>query len=328
MSSGNRSQRLPRLSRLGQWWLGWGVLLLLLAVALTGCRNSPAPNSAIHTQCRRIVSLSPSVTEVLFALDLGSQVVGVTKFCHYPPEARNKPSVGGYVDPDMETLLRLKPDLVIVRQEQTDLVQAVRNLGIPVLGVDHRDTDGILASFAQIGRLCHRETQAQAEVNHLKATVGAIEHKTRTASTRPSVLVVVDRDSHASRIRWAYVAGQDGFYDRMIREAGGKNALPTGRKGFLQVSSEGILRMNPEIIIETLPSIGGVGEAPADAWRQWSGLPQVAAVRNHRVYLFNQDYMVIPGPRYVQVLEQFAQAIHPELDWTHDGTSPPPAQRS
>lgn len=296
---------------------------IMLTVALVGCRKQATfPSLATHTRCQRIVSLSPSVTEVLFALNLGKQVVGVTKFCHYPPEAQKKSSVGGYVDPDMEMLLRLKPDLVIVRQEQTALIQDIRNLGIPVLPVDHRDTDGILASFTQIGRVCHRDAQATAMVHRLQAQVDAIQKKTLSARTRPSVLVVVDRDSRADRIRWAYVAGEDGFYDRLIRQAGGKNVLPTGRKGFLQISSEGILRMNPEIIIETLPSIGGVGDSSGDAWKQWASLPQVAAVKHHRIYLFSQDYMVIPGPRYVQVLEQFAHAIHPELDWKHDPALP------
>jgi iron complex transport system substrate-binding protein len=303
-------------------WCMLGCMLLILAVALWGCKGASTSPKLPTTRCERIVSLSPSVTEILYALNLENRVAGVTRFCLYPPAARKKPSVGGYVDPDMETLLRLRPDLVIIRQEQTRLVEEVKNLKIPVLTIDHRDTAGILKSFEQIGRVCHRKKEAKAYTDQLQARIVAIRQKVQAATTQPKVLVGVDRGSQNNHIRWIYVAGEDGFYNWLIEQAGGKNATPVGRKGFLQISSEGILRLNPDIIIETLPSIGGIGQDQAEARKAWASLPQVNAVKNDRVYLFSEDYMVIPGPRFVNILEKFAQAIHPELDWKHHDQSP------
>jgi len=293
------------------------VLLIVLAVGMSGCKTATS-SQLPQSQCRRVISLSPSITEVLYALQLGNNVVGVTQFCLYPADARRKPKVGGYVDPNMEAMLRLKPDLIVVRKEQTDLVQRVRDLRIPVLPVEHRNTEGILNSFEMLGQVCQRQPQAQSIVSDLRGRIQAIERKTQGVQHKPTVLVAVDRDTYAKKLRWVYVPGEDGFFNSMIRQAGGKNAAPAGRKGFLQVSSEGIIRMNPDIIIEALPYTRAARQNPEDIRKQWDSLPQVAAVRNHRVYLFTDDFMVIPGPRYVQALEKFAQVIHPELDWKHD----------
>lgn len=292
-------------------------LSVVLAAGLSGC-GGIKPTALPKTSCQRVISLSPSITEVLYALQLGKQVVGVTQFCLYPADARKKPKVGGYVDPNMEAMLRLKPDLIVVRKEQTELVQRIRDLRIPVLPVEHRNTEGILDSFQALGQVCHRQELAQATVADLRGRIQAVERKTQHVQYRPTVLVAVDRDTYAKRLRWVYVPGEDGFFDSMIRQAGGRNAAPAGRKGFLQVSSEGIIRMNPDIIIEALPYTRAARQNPEDIRKQWNSLPQVAAVQQHRVYLFTDDFMVIPGPRYVQALEKFARVIHPELDWKHD----------
>lgn len=308
-----------RIARLGLLSLSLGGAL---AVGLTGCRSNPQ-TALPQTHCQRIVSLSPSITEVLYAMQLGPHVVGVTQFCRYPADVLSKPKVGGYVDPNMEAMLRLKPDLIVVRKEQTELVHRIQGLHIPVLPVEHRSTEGILNSFQMLGQVCHQENRAKSLVSGLRQRIQAVQRKTSRIQNRPTVMVVVDRDTYAKKLRWVYVPGEDGFFDSMIRQSGGKNAAPAGRKGFLQVSSEGIVRMNPDIIIETLPYTRAAQQNPAEIRRQWNSLPQVKAVRDGHVYLFTDDFMVIPGPRYVQALEKFAQVIHPELDWKHDH----PAQR-
>ncbi|WP_373531692.1 ABC transporter substrate-binding protein [Vampirovibrio sp.] len=324
-----------------QPWAGWFCLLTLLVLCLigfSGCGKSALKSARSDTSCERVVSLSPSITEVLYALDLGPQIAGVTRYCKYPPAAVQKPKVGGYVDPDSEALLRLRPDLVALREEQTQLVGQLKGLGFRLLTVDHRNTAGILKSLDQVGLACHRVPQARALRQSLERDIEAVRRRLAATSKRPSVLVVIDRDVHAAKVHWAFVAGQDGFYDWLIHSAGGKNALPAGKKGFLQISPEGILRMNPDVIIETTASIGpGFGtlsqvsqvsqaEKNKAAEAQWASLSEVSAVKNHRVYHFNQDYMVIPGPRFPKVLRQFAQAIHPELDWNHEPTRSPVAQ--
>jgi len=288
------------------------VLIAMLAVLFSGCRTAPVQKLP-QTSCQRVVSLSPSVTEILYALDMGRQVAGVTRFCKYPADARTKPSVGGYVDPNLEALVRLKPDLVIIRTEQTGLVHQVRALNVPVLTVEHRNMDGILTSFEQIGQVCHREEQAHTYVSGLQARIQAVKKTLGRVHRKPSVLVSLEGDVHTSSIHWVYVAGPGSIYDWVIAQAGGVNAVPPNRTGFVQISSEGILRMNPDVIIELLPYSSKID--PAVVRRQWDSLPSVAAVRNKRVYLFSQDYMMIPGPRFVGALEQFARVIHPELGW-------------
>lgn len=319
------------------------LLTLLSVLSLSGCHqewatrndsNTQAKNTHTKAQCQRVVSLSPSITEVLYALHLEDRLVGVTRFCHYPAQARQKPKVGGYLDPDLEALLRLKPDTVMVREEQSSLAQKIRSLGITVFPVNHRSTQGILDSFIQIGQLCHTEALANASVQGLKTHVQTIQHKTANAKTRPRVLLVVDRDIQSDTIRWVYAAGTDGFYNHLIAMAGGVNVFSPAQKGFLQISAESILRLNPDVIIEILPVLDRVSNSAlsnADApnekttirqaetitWRSWQKLSRLKALQNHRIYLLSQDYMNIPGPRFWQALEQFAQVIHPELHWSN-----------
>lgn len=288
------------------------VLIGMLAVLFTSCRTASVQQLP-QSNCQRVVSLSPSVTEILYTLGMGKQVAGVTRFCKYPADARTKPSVGGYVDPNLEALVRLKPDLVIIRTEQTGLVHQVRALNVPVLTVEHRNMDGILTSFEQIGQVCHRENQANAYVSGLQARIQAVKKTLGQVRQKPSVLVAMEGDVHTRTIHWVYVAGPGSIYDWVINQAGGVNAVPPGRTGFVQISAEGILRMNPDVIIELLPYSSKID--PAMVRKQWETLPSVAAVRNHRVILFSHDYMMIPGPRFVGTLEQFARVIHPELRW-------------
>lgn len=317
-----------RKERITSFWIrSLLAVIFLFAFLLAGCRQAPLHKAALSTGCERVVSLSPSITEVLYALDLGPQVAGVTRYCKYPPQARKKPQVGGYIDPDAEALLRLRPDLVVLREEQTQLVHQLRGLGFPLLTVDHRNTEGILKSIDQVGHVCHREKQAQALRQTLSGDIEAVRSRIKTTRQRPSVLVVIDRDVQSEKVHWVFVAGEDGFYDWLVENAGGKNAVPSGKKGFLQISPEGILRMNPDVIIETTASVGPGASASSESDRnreiekQWGGLSQVSAVKNHRVYHFGQDYMVIPGPRFTKVLRAFAQVIHPELDWKHEPRS-------
>ncbi|WP_303674968.1 ABC transporter substrate-binding protein [Vampirovibrio chlorellavorus] len=302
-------------------------ILFLALVTLSGCIQPVRPSARqapLTSACQRVVSLSPSITEVLYALDLGDRVAGVTRYCKYPKAAQAKPQVGGYVDPDTEALLRLQPDLVILREEQIQLSHQLKALGFPLLAVDHQTVPGILASIEAVGQVCHRETQARALHQQLQAQINQIAAILKQATRRPTVLVVLDRNVQSEKLKWAFVAGEDGFYNQLVENAEGRNVLPKGKKGFLQISAEGILRLNPDVIIETTESLGPAhgtlsqAQQNAMAEAQWRSLPQVSAVKHHRVYHFGQDYMVIPGPRFPQILKRFAEAIHPELHWEHE----------
>ncbi len=300
-------------------WVGFTVLLSIVLVVtaagvLSGCRH--VLPVAAEPACQRIVSLSPSITEIVYALALQEQLVGVTKFCKIPPEAAKKPAVGGYLDVDMEAIIRLKPDLVLLRTEHHIARDYLKNFDITLLPVEHRTVSGVIESIQMIGRTCGRNQKADRLVESIHQQIKAVTDLTQGVSYRPKVLVTVDRDLRYDSIRQVYIAGQDGVYNWMIEKAGGQNAF-TGESlsGFLPVSSEGILRMNPDIIIELLPSMHQSGRTEEDAVEDWQKLSDVSAVKNGKIFIFSGDNTSILGPQIAGILEKFARVIHPELAW-------------
>ncbi len=297
-------------------------VVVLLAVALGGLvflgrvdpqqRGAMDESSEAGVEPQRIVSLSPSVTEVLFALGLGDRVVGVSRYCRYPPEARSKAQVGGYLDPSYEAILALRPDLVVLRCENEQFVKGFRDLGLKLLLVDHDSVEGILDSMTTIGRRCGAEAKAQQMVAEIQAQIHLITERT-AGLDRPRVLLVIERTLGSGKIQNVYVTGSNSFLNRMILLAGGKNACTDTSAGFPVVSGEGIVRMNPQVIIELLAAGMQSGLSPQESIRDWQQLPDVEAVRNGRVYLVDDDYAFIPGPRFILLVETFARLIHPEF---------------
>jgi iron complex transport system substrate-binding protein len=261
---------------------------------------------------RRIVSLAPSVTEILFELGLGDRLVGVTRYCRYPPEAREKTLVGGYLDPNYEELLRLQPDLTIMLTVHAAAAERLRHLGLATLTVDHTCIAGIMTSIMTIGNACSAGQKACGLVNEITTSINRIRDKTNGCA-RPRVLVSVDRNTDS--FKNIYVAGKEGFYDEMILWAGGVNAYSGAAVRYPVVAIEGIYQLNPEVIIDLVPDCGRERNGREKILAQWNSVSRVAAVRNGRVYLFEQDYSVIPGPRFIAILEAVAKAIHPELEW-------------
>jgi iron complex transport system substrate-binding protein len=293
-----------------------------LLCSLSAC-HSPATfhqnASRPIPSCAKLVSFSPSITEIVYALKLDRQLVGVTRFCKYPPQAQQKTSVGGYLDPNLETVIRLQPTLVLLRQEQTDIKGRLVNFQIPTLSVEHRTVSGILDSFQQVGSACDRQALATEEVHRLKQEIARIHHQTVHVKFHPRVLVVVDRDIRYNMVKHAFVAAHDGFFDWLLTEAGATNAVSGQTSGFSELSTEGILRLNPDVVIELMPSLAHSSLSQAEIQRAWQTMPSLAAVRNHRLILFTDDYMSIPGPRFVLTLRRFAETLHPELDWSRHG---------
>lgn len=274
--------------------------------------STPAPPLVYQ----RIISLAPSITETLFALQLGAQVVGVTRYCDYPPQALSKPKVGGYLDPNMEAIVTLRPDLVITFPGHQTLQRRLDQLGIATLQVQHQKLEDILEAIHIIGAATGKEAEAAALLTALKRRVEAIKAKT-AGLPRPRVLVTMGRPI-GNPLKEVFVAGAADPYDEMIRIAGGVNAYQ-GR--FIRVpplSAEGIIHLDPEVIIELVSD----REAQKKDWsdttlvQDWAGLSRVAAVKTGRIHLFADDFDTVPGPRFIQTLEKMAQVIHPEVNWT------------
>jgi len=214
----------------------------------------------------RIISLSPSTTEVLFALELGEKVVGVTNFCNYPEAARHKSRVGGYLDPNYEAIAALRPDLVIILPEQQKIKNFLSELKINCLTVDNKTIQDILTGIQKIGEVCQAENQASQLIGNL-------------------------------------------------RDAGGINVLESSTVSYPLITAEGIINLDPDIIIDLIFGTSNHINDPQQIINDWSCVSEVKAVKNQRVYVINEGYSVIPGPRFILLLEKLARLIHPEIDW-------------
>jgi iron complex transport system substrate-binding protein len=274
--------------------------------------HAGAATVAPHAQPCRIVSLAPSITEILFSLGLGDRVVGVTRYCTWPAAALTKAKVGGYYDPDYEAILRLKPDLVIMLAEHDAAKRYLGNFHINVLQVKHYSIDDIVASIRIIGAACGSARSADSIVASIGGVMERIRGKTAPLP-RPRVLVSVGRSMGS--IGDLCVAGSGTYYDELIDCAGGRNAFTKKGIAFPQVTLEGVCRINPAVVIDLVPEGEAKGASNEAVLAEWKKIGRIDAVKNGRVYLFRQDFAEIPGPRFVLLLEQMARAIHPEVKW-------------
>lgn len=272
-------------------------------------RVAPAPRS---NDAQRIISMAPSVTETLFALGLGDRVIGVSRFCNYPPEAAQKPRIGGLFDPNFEAIVALRPDLLVLLEGSQQNRPAFDKLGLPTLTVCHQNIDGILASITTIGQACGVPQKAEALAADLEARIRRVQAKV-AGRPQPRVMFAVERTLGTGKVQDVYVAGADGHLDRIIALAGGQNAYQ-GTVRFPVVSSEGILKMNPEVIVDMVPRLLP-GADPQTIAADWQQLAQVDAVKHGRVFVLDDDYVSVPGPRFILFVEKLARLIHPEADW-------------
>lgn len=285
---------------------------LRASVSGNASENDSGDDVNTNTTYRRIISLAPSITEILFKLGLGDKVVGVTDYCDFPPEAQAKAKIGGYYDPNYEAIIALRPNIVIMLPEHQGPKQYLSRFGLKVLIVDHKSISGILSSITAIGNTCGVEQNAASLVLDLQKRMERIKQKTN-GLTHPKVMVTVGRNMGSGSLRDIYISGRDGFYDEMITLSGGINAY-TGSVTFPVVSGEGIIRMNPEVIIDIIPDLEQKGWDKTMIIKEWKTIPQVDAVKNSRVYIFGEDYVATPGPRFILIMEQMARAIHPEIN--------------
>jgi iron complex transport system substrate-binding protein len=262
------------------------IALFAAALLLAGCgeRIVPKPHTGL-----RVIAMAPSTTEILYALGLSNEVVGVSRFCSYPPDVTNKPSVGGLYDPNWEMIVALQPDFVIGLTTQKEIETQLKALGIGFIGVSHEHIDEILQSILTIGKACKAETKAQKLFQCLEKQLADFSNDWK--NPKPKVLVCVGHDESLSRM---YVAAKGTFYDELIERAGGVNACESPG-GYPEISPEGLASMNPDVVIDILPNIGNF---TSNAWKPYQAV------------VMTNDYAWIPGPRFVLLLEDFAEAIH------------------
>jgi len=283
-------------------FLGYLISSLLCFIVSTSSGEAEAP-------CARVVSLAPSLTEVLFELGLGRNVVGVTRFCRYPDEAKTIRSIGGFYDVSPEHVALLKPTRVFALAESGSSSVALRRAGISVVEVDHTGVQGIRESIETIARECGVQERAQARLTELRR----LEDEVRARCDRgsqvlpPRVLMVVGRIREGNSSSGLYISGRDGFYSDLLAMVGAVNVNRQSTIAVPSVSHEGLLTLNPDVVIEIVNVDDVFDERTAMAL--WNSLPSLPAVRDKKVFLLHDDFASVPGPRYILLAQKLSELL-------------------
>jgi iron complex transport system substrate-binding protein len=279
------------------------LVLVITALAL------PAPahrHAAAQTKPSRIISVIPAVTEMLFAIGAGPQVVAVSSFDEYPREVAALPRVGALLDPDLERILSLKPDLVVVYESQTDFRRQLARASVPTFVYKHAGLADIGETIRALGARVGRSSEATAAVRRIDEHMETIRKRV-AGRGKPKTLLVFGRDALA--LRGIYAAGGVGFLNDMLQVAGGDNVFADAKRQSLQATSELIRARRPVVVGELRPAL-----APDQLKKEiavWQALSSVPAVRQGRITLLNDQRAVVPGPRVAEGTELIARAVHP-----------------
>ena len=259
---------------------------------------------SVPVEPARVVSLAPSITEIVFALNRGDRLAGVTRFSDYPEDASRLPRVGSYVYLDIEKIVSLKPDLCIAVKDGNPIsvIRRIEDMGIPVFAIDPMEISAVISSIYDIGELLNAKKEAEKLGLEMKRRLDRIDAMVSGVSEKPLVFFQIGVSPIVS-------AGSGTFIDELIKRAGGRNAAGhlSGYPGF---SKEDVLVMAPEVMILTTMSKQKVFENVIREWRQWEDLP---AVRDNRIHMVDSDLYDRPSPRLIDGLEELAVLIHPQL---------------
>lgn len=249
----------------------------------------------------RIISLAPSVTEVLFEIGLGPRVVGVTSYCRYPRAVLALPKIGGYLTPSYEAVAALRPDLAVVIPEHADIEPRLGALNIPILRVDHRSIEGVIQSLVTLGNRCGAVARAREAVDDLRLHLARARQI--GTSGRPRVLVCFGRTEDFRRF---YAAAPGTIHDDLITLAGGQNVVASRSVSYPTMSAEGLMRLDPDVIVE----FASEQQDAAALRRQWNVFGSLRAVKAGRVHAFTEDFLSVPGPRFVRFTETLARVLN------------------
>lgn len=299
------------------------IFLLLIFLLLTGCSKKTGDivkdsegfpvhivddmgrNVVIDREPQRIISLAPSNTEILFALNLGERIAGVTEYCDYPQEANNKEKIGGFSTPNIEKVISLNPDLVIATSMHQKAVEELERLGVPVIVLFPKKVSDVLNNITLIGRATGQEDVAEGLVKDLKARMDAVTDKTGKIpeGKRPRVYYEVWHDP-------LITAGPDTFVDDLITLAGGINIAGDSKTSYPEISLEVVIQKDPQIFIY---SHHGNSRQEIEQIYSRQNWQDISAIKNKRVYIIDQNLVQRATPRLIDGLEELAKMLHPDL---------------
>ncbi len=277
---------------------------ILLSVRLAPAReviDQTGRHVNVPDHPQRIISLAPSITETLYALGLADRLVGDTDYCDYPEEARSKPHVGAMINPSLERIVALKPDLVLGTDEanRRETADQLASLGIPLYGVTAHTVDGTIQSLADLGNILGAQQQTQELVARLRERAAAIEKRVE-GQPKPKVLFAV-------WYRPLITAGSQTFIADVILRAGGISISNDLRGEWPHLSLEEVLKRNPDVILFPQTEAFAPG---LDEFQNLPGWRDMPAVKNQRVYFVSETIMR-PCPRLIDALENLAGILHP-----------------
>jgi iron complex transport system substrate-binding protein len=250
----------------------------------------------------RVVSLAPSITEMLFALGLDEQIVGVTEFCNYPAAALSKPKIG-YARPSLESLVALRPDLIVAPQEflRADTLAKLDELKIPVFLMEAKTLEDILGQIQSLGKIFNRLPASDAVTSAMRARVAEVTARVASVDKKRVLYVL---NSHP-----LITVGPGSYIHQMIHLAGGINIAAASSSPYPRLNLEVVLKEDPQVLIFPVGAVESVPKHEQEEWNRWT---ELSAVRHRQFRDVPSDALNRPGPRVVEGLEHLARAIHPE----------------
>lgn len=275
------------------------VILLCTLLLLAGC-GKPVKQNSLGAVPDRIISMAPNITEIIYALGLGEKLVGATTHCTYPMAARKVPRIGGFEQFNYEAIILLNPDLVILHKEYDTDKSRLHDLGIPYIETCSYFIADILETIHSIGSACGTEQQAVELIEQLHSRIVKLHYD----HPDPPRVLIAFGGTAGDDIGQIHAFGTECIHNELLEIAGAKNVL-TGKLPYSILSREAILRLNPDIILVLAPELETIARERA----KWATFDAVTAVKNNRVHILTNDYTCIPGPRFIQTLEDFSHII-------------------
>lgn len=256
---------------------------------------------------RRIISISPNLTEIVFALGLGDKVAGVSSNCNYPPETAEKPTMGSFWQPNTEAIIAAKPDLVVTErfEQHNTAAEAVRRAGINVVAVRVETLAELFAAIKTIAVAAGCTDKGQQLTNALHEQLKTIRQK-YNAVQKVRVLWVVENEP-------LRVAGRNTFVNELISLAGGENIVPESVQQYPELGGEALLGCKAEVIIHSAMGATDLAAQQRKAEEFWSKYPAVPAVKDNRIHVIQPDNVLRLGPRVAEGAKTIAELLHPEL---------------
>lgn len=256
---------------------------------------------------QRIISLAPNITEILFNLDLGEKVVGVTRYCDFPEKALKKEKIGGLVDLNLEKIIALKPDLIIgFRGNPLRTIERLRSLHLPLFVLEMgTDLETLFIIIEKIGMITQKEKKAQILVESLKKRYDKTQTKLRNVQHEPRVFLSI----HGTGL---WTCGKGSFLDDLVGKARGVNIAGNIPRKWLHYNREQLIHDNPEVII-TLAKSQTEFSKVKDWIKKEAHLEGIRAVETDRIYFLDENLATRPGPRLIDALEKLARILHPQF---------------